>query len=63
MASTTEYLEYVLDLLTGVPEVSSRKMIGEYLLYASVAGGCLLWLGKDRAGLDDTQGTADQSWR
>ena len=35
MASTPEYLEYVLDLLTGVPEVSSRKMMGEYLLYAS----------------------------
>lgn len=35
MASTPEYLEYVLDLLTGVSEVSSRKMMGEYLLYAS----------------------------
>lgn len=35
MASTSEYLEYVLDRLTGVPEVSSRKMMGEYLLYAS----------------------------
>lgn len=35
MASTSEYLEYVLDLLTGVPEVSSRKMMGEHLLYAS----------------------------
>ena len=35
MASTPEYLEYVLDLLAGVPEVSSRKMMGEYLLHAS----------------------------
>jgi len=35
MASTPEYLEYVLDLLADVPEVSSRKMMGEYLLYAS----------------------------
>lgn len=35
MASTPEYLEYVLDLLAGVPEVSSRKMMREYLLYAS----------------------------
>ena len=25
----------MLDLLAGVPEVSSRKMMGEYLLYAS----------------------------
>ena len=35
MASTPEYLEYVLDLLADVPEVSTRKMMGEYLVYAS----------------------------
>jgi len=35
MASSEEYLNYVLDLLTEVPEVSHRKMMGEYLLYAS----------------------------
>ncbi len=35
MASSSEYLEYVLDLLADVPQVSSRKMMGEYLLYAS----------------------------
>ena len=35
MASSAEYLEYVLDLLADVPQVSSRKMMGEYLLYAS----------------------------
>jgi hypothetical protein len=35
MASTPAYLEYVLDLLAGVPEVTTRKMMGEYLLYAS----------------------------
>ena len=35
MASSPEYLEYVLDLLANVPEVSSRKMMGEYILYAS----------------------------
>ena len=35
MASSAEYLEYVLDLLAGVPEVTTRKMMGEYLLYAS----------------------------
>lgn len=34
MASTSEYLDYVLDLLADVPEVTSRKMMGEYLLYA-----------------------------
>lgn len=34
MASSTGYLEYVLDLLIDVPEVTTRKMMGEYLLYA-----------------------------
>lgn len=35
MASSEEYLSYVLDLMAEVPEVSHRKMMGEYLLYAS----------------------------
>ena len=35
MASSAEYLEYVLDLLADVPEVSTKKMMGEYLLYSS----------------------------
>ena len=35
MASSAEYLEYVLDLLADVPEVTTRKMMGEYLLYSS----------------------------
>lgn len=35
MASTPEYLEYMLDLLDDVPDVTYRKMMGEYLLYAS----------------------------
>lgn len=35
MASSEGYLAYVLDLLSGVPEVTHRKMMGEYLLYAS----------------------------
>lgn len=34
MASSSEYLAYVLELLSGVSEVTSRKMMGEYLLYA-----------------------------
>ncbi len=34
MASSEEYLAYVLDLLADVPQVSTRKMMGEYLLYA-----------------------------
>ena len=35
MASTPEFLAYVLDLLVDVPEVTTRKMMGEYLLYAT----------------------------
>ena len=34
MASTVEYLEYVLDLLREVKNVRYKKMMGEYLLYA-----------------------------
>ena len=33
MASSPEYLEYVLDLLSDVEDVSTRKMMGEYLVY------------------------------
>lgn len=41
MASSVEYLVYVLDLLAEVPEVTYRTMMGEYVLYASgkVFGG------------------------
>ena len=41
MASSEEYLEYVLDLLSDVPGVSHRKMMGEYVLYCdgTVFGG------------------------
>ena len=34
MASTPQFLEFVLDLLQDVPDVTTRKMMGEYLLYA-----------------------------
>ncbi|MBR3224850.1 MAG: TfoX/Sxy family protein [Atopobiaceae bacterium] len=34
MASSEGYLQYVLDLLADVPELTTRKMMGEYLLYA-----------------------------
>lgn len=41
MASSSEYLEYVLDLLREVPAVTHRKMMGEYILYSEgvVIGG------------------------
>ncbi len=33
MASTKEYLTYVLDLLREVKGISCKKMMGEYILY------------------------------
>ena len=35
MPSTDEYVSYALDLLSEVPEVTTRKMMGETVLYAS----------------------------
>ena len=41
MASTPEYLEYVLDLLQDTDDITHRKMMGEYVLYyrGKVFGG------------------------
>lgn len=41
MASSEDYLAYALDLLEQVPDISYRKMMGEYVLYAhgKVFGG------------------------
>ncbi len=33
MASSKDYLDYVLDLLTNVNDITFKKMMGEYLLY------------------------------
>ena len=33
MASTKEYLNFVLDQLSGLEEISFRAMMGEYILY------------------------------
>ena len=33
MASTKEYLDFVLEQLLGIDEVSYRAMMGEYILY------------------------------
>ena len=35
MASTKEYRDYVLEQLSGVPDVACRSMMGEFLLYSS----------------------------
>ena len=34
MASTKDYLEYVLELLSDLDNVTYKRMMGEYLLYA-----------------------------
>lgn len=34
MASTKDYLEYVLELLSNLDNITYKKMMGEYLLYA-----------------------------
>ena len=41
MASTKEYLDFVLDQLSELDEVSSRVMMGEYILYyrGKIIGG------------------------
>lgn len=33
MASSQEYLDYVLEQLNGLEEITYRKMMGEYILY------------------------------
>ena len=35
MASSSDYLTYVLELLRNVPGITYKKMMGEYLLYAN----------------------------
>ena len=33
MASTKEYLDYILDLLRDVNDITYKRMMGEYILY------------------------------
>ena len=41
MASSEEYLEYVLEQLSDLDEISYRKMMGEYIIYyrGKIVGG------------------------
>ena len=41
MASSKDYLEYVLDQLSGLDDISYRVMMGEYIIYyrGKVVGG------------------------
>ena len=57
MASSEDYLEYVLDLLQDVPDTTHKKMMGEYLLYSDgvLFGGIY----DDRFLLKDTPAARD----
>ena len=41
MASSKEYLEFIMDQLSGLDEVSHRAMMGEYIIYyrGKIVGG------------------------
>ena len=41
MASSKEYLEFILDQLSGLDEISYRTMMGEYIIYyrSKIVGG------------------------
>lgn len=41
MASSKEYLEFIMDQLSGLDEVSHRTMMGEYIIYyrGKIVGG------------------------
>ncbi|MBR0398873.1 MAG: TfoX/Sxy family protein [Eubacterium sp.] len=41
MASSKEYLDFILEQLSGLDEISYRAMMGEYILYyrAKIVGG------------------------
>ena len=41
MASSKEYLEFILDQLSGLDEISYKSMMGEYIIYyrGKIAGG------------------------
>lgn len=41
MASSKEYLEFILEQLWGIEEITYRKMMGEYILYyrGKIVGG------------------------
>lgn len=41
MASSKEYFDYIMDQLSDLEEVSSRKMMGEYIIYyrEKIVGG------------------------
>ena len=41
MASSKDYLEYILDQLSGLDDISYRAMMGEYIIYyhGKVVGG------------------------
>lgn len=57
MASSTEYRDFILEQLSGVPDVSCRPMMGEFLLYS---GGVLFGgIYDDRLLVKKVAGNAD----
>ena len=44
MASSKDYLDYILDQLSGLDDISYRAMMGEYIIYyrGKVVGGIYL---------------------
>ena len=36
MASNKEYLDFILEQLTGIEDISYRAMMGEYILYYTI---------------------------
>lgn len=41
MASSTEYLEFILEQLSALNDITTRKMMGEYIIYyhSKIVGG------------------------
>lgn len=65
MASSKEYYDYVLDQLSLLDDVSSRKMMGEYILYykGKIFGGIYddrFLIKKTEAALDLLENVAEE---
>ena len=53
MATTKEFMAYVLDQLSGLEEITSRKMMGEYIVY--YRGKIVLLVCDNRCLVKDTE--------
>ena len=50
MASTKEYLDFILEQLSELDEITYKAMMGEYIIYyrGKIVGGAILFPDKDR---------------